>query len=204
VPKRRTTRKKKPTRRPPRTDENLLAQFVELVRDDLLDSVAATIEHHDLDDALDIVDELVDVPPGETEMAAAMFQVHLHLLGEWLMWVSEAGADPVAAVGWTVENLGASQAKLARELSGLLDAPFVEAITMDEAVERSSGMAARGNSEASAWRPGCRRRGCHPWEEAPTRRHWTQRGPGRGEAPRVPLSCPGYGGRTGGPARSMG
>jgi hypothetical protein len=39
-------------------------------------------------------------------------------------------------VSWTVENLGASDAKLARELTGLLAAPFVEAVTMEQTVER--------------------------------------------------------------------
>jgi hypothetical protein len=39
-------------------------------------------------------------------------------------------------VSWTVENLGTPHAELARELSGLLGAPFVEAITMEQAVER--------------------------------------------------------------------
>jgi hypothetical protein len=52
------------------------------------------------------------------------------------MWAGQAGADPVAAVSWTVENLGVSEAKLAGELSGLLDIPFVDAITMEQAVER--------------------------------------------------------------------
>jgi hypothetical protein len=51
------------------------------------------------------------------------------------MW-GAAGAHPVAAVSWTVENLGASDAKLAGELSGLLAAPFVEAVTMEQTVER--------------------------------------------------------------------
>jgi hypothetical protein len=114
----------------------MLAQYLALARDDLLDAITATSVHHDVDGALDIVDEFVDVPPDEADTAAAMFGVHLTILAEWLAWTGEAGIDPVAAVSWTVENLSASEAELARELGGLLDAPFVEAITMDQALER--------------------------------------------------------------------
>ena len=56
--------------------ERLPVQYLEFARDDLLDAVAETLEHHDLDDAIDIVEELLDVPPEETELAASMFQIH--------------------------------------------------------------------------------------------------------------------------------
>jgi hypothetical protein len=76
VPKKRTERTKKPTRRAPVPVERLPVQYLGFARDDLLDAVAETLEHHDLDDAIDIVEELLDVPPEETELAASMFQIH--------------------------------------------------------------------------------------------------------------------------------